>query len=452
MVRPASTVEADLARWAGARRSVSSEDESIVRALLLDSLAVMGTGSEERAARALAGSPSASSPGGVPVIGTPRTASPASAALLNATAGAAELWDDTSIWMNTHSSVPIFAALMSAADGIEVSLGDVIESYVVGLEVQLAVRAQAGGSLYLRGYHSTGLLGVIGAGVAVAHLRGCPPELIQATLGIAASMGSGLRVQFGSDVMALHSGLAAERGLAAADLAAAGIVPDERSITGRFGFVECHSDEPHVTAAWSGPMGLAAADIVLKRYPVGAPNIAPVDAALRVREQLGGAPELSDISSITCRADRWIEYTIGLDTPPARYAGRVNLPYCVIAALLHGTDLRRAFLSDEPVGQPERRLIESFHVEVGDFRDASGQRSAEVEIVVGGRRRAAWSAPEAYVHPSLEGSSGEAIRQKVLAVPAFGDAAAPLIETVAHGALATPFRTVVAPLHRAGTG
>lgn len=430
MNRP-SSIEAQLAAWAGRRQTVSPGDDEIIRALLLDSLAVMATGSEVAATRTLRRARSVQAPGRVPLIGTAESADATAAAVINATAGAAELWDDTSIWMNTHSSVPIFAALISASVDRDPTLGEVIEAYVVGLEVQLAVRALAGDSLYLRGYHSTGLLGVIGAAIAVTHLRGEPPATIARALGIAASMGSGIRAQFGSDVMPLHSGFAAERGLFAAELAETGIQPDDRAITGRFGLVECYSDAPAASGTWSGPMGLEAADIVLKRFPIGAPNMAPVDAALRVREQFGGQPDLARIAAIRCRADRWIEYTIGLDVPPARSAGRVNLPFCVVAALVHGTGIREAFLGDDPIGPEERQLIEGFAVEVGDFRDESGQRSAELEVIVGDRRVSAWSSPAAYVHPTLDGASGAAIREKVVA--AFADTGDRVVDLVADG-------------------
>ena len=435
--------EGDLAEWSGAKVVISDEDEALVRALLLDSLAVMGTGSSARPAQALQASTIPNSPGPVAVIGTGRSSSPGAAALLNATAGASELWDDTSLWMNTHSSVPIFAALMSVAPELEPSLGDVIEAYVVGLEAQLAVRSQTGHSLYLRGYHSTGLLGVIGCAMAVAHLRRYPPHLMARVLGIAASMGSGVRAQFGSDVMPLHSGFAAERGLAAVEFAAAGVVPDRRAITGRYGLVECFSDEPAITDHWTGPMGLGSADIVLKRYPIGAPNIAPVDAALRLRERLGGSVDLASVRSITCHADRWVEYTIGVGVPPAPHAARVNLPFCVIAALAHGQDLPSAFHGDDEITGETRRLIESFAVEVGDFRDESGQRSAEVELAIGDTRVSASSSADAYVLPTLEGGSGEAIYEKVMAVRAFGGAGPILFETVASGAASLPFRTIL---------
>src|SRR5690606_11826875 len=155
-----------------------------------------------------------------------------------------------------------------------------LAAYVVGMETEMALRSIAGHSMYLRGYHNTGLLGPAGVAAAVARLRGAEPEVVRNAIGIAASLGAGMRVQFGSDVMPLHSGLAAERGLAAVELAEAGIRPDPQALTGRYGFAECYSDTPERPGSWDGPLELATAEIVLKQYPVGVPNMAPVDAAL----------------------------------------------------------------------------------------------------------------------------------------------------------------------------
>lgn len=438
----ASTVEADLAAWSGGRIEVSAADDEIARALLLDSLAVMGTGIKARASRSLLGYANVMVSGDCPIVGTAELGSPAAAALRNGTAGAAELWDDTSLVMNTHSSVPIFATLLSDAVAVKPTYGQFIEAYVAGMEVQLAIVRLCGRSLYQRGYHSTGLLGAIGAAVATGHLRGYSPEQMLRVIGISASMGSGLRVQFGSDVMPLHSGLAAERGLAAADLAAAGIVPDERTLTGRYGFVQCHTDAPGA-ASWSGPAGLAATETVLKRYPVGAPNMAPVDAVLQVRSQLGPDLRTGDIDKIVCRADRWVEYTIGLGVPPAPYAGRVNLPFCVAAALLHGDRLSEAFVGDEPVSSEIRRLIELFTLEVDDMTDPSGQPWSSIEVTTREGHYSARSTPAAYVLPSLSGTSGDAIRAKMMDVASLRETSASIVDFVCYAPSHAPLSTLL---------
>lgn len=429
----ASDVEARLAEWAAGKIQVGAGDDEIARALLLDSLAVMGTGIKARASQTLLHYRDAMTPGDCPVVGTNERVAPKAAALRNATAGAAELWDDTSLVMNTHSSVPIFAALISAAVEArrDTTLGAFIEAYVAGMEVQLAVLRLCGRGLYQRGYHSTGLLGVIGVAAAVGHLRNFSPSQMHRLLGISASMGSGLRVQFGSDVMPLHSGLAAERGLAAADFAEAGVLPDSAALTGRFGFVQCYTDTPPL-AAWAGPEGLAATETVLKRYPVGAPNMAPVDAALQVRSHLGDNPGGVPIKAIVCRADRWVEYTIGLGLPPAPFAGRVNLPFCVAAALLYGNRLSESFIGDGPVSSEIRQLIDVFTLQIDDLTDEAGQPWSTIEVVTPSGRFSARSTPATYVSPSLKGTSGDAIRAKMLEVSALRGSGASIVDFVCN--------------------
>src|SRR5688500_14695023 len=73
--------------------------------------------------------------GDVPILGTRRTAAPETAALVNGTFGHALDYDDVLSMMPAHPSAVILAALLASLDGKRVSGRDLIEAYVLGVEV-----------------------------------------------------------------------------------------------------------------------------------------------------------------------------------------------------------------------------------------------------------------------------------------------------------------------------
>lgn len=433
--------EAELAAWATTQASLEAEDIGIARAVLLDSLGVMASGSRTPAARRLASVTEFHPSGRSPVLGTGTRTTPGAAALRNGTAGALELWDDTSLTMISHPSVPILAALLADEALATLNLGTFLRAFTVGIEIELAVARLVGDRMYERGFHSTGVLGVMGATAALANIRGLNALQMRNALGLAASMGSGLRSNFGSDVMGLHSGMAAARGVTAVELAGQGIGAEAHAITGRFGFIHAFGDQPPNHADWTGPEGLAAADIVLKRYPIGAPNVAPVAAALKIRDDMGG--RVRDVVRIECRVDDWVSFTVTQQLPSEPAGGRVSLPYCVAAALTMGPDLAGAFVGE---GTPPAGLLQLsrlISVETSDRKDAEGRATAEVSVITRGRVHRAEATASAYLQPTLVGTDGMDVRRKFRR--AWGqDIRASAIETfVAEAAFTEPMASLV---------
>lgn len=92
---------------------------------------------------------------------------------------------------------------------------------------------------YGRGFHPTGVAGVLGSAAAVARLVDLSTEETTHALGLAANMASG-SLEFLSDgswTKRLNAGNAAALGIRAAKLAAAGFIGPEKSLEGRDGFL-----------------------------------------------------------------------------------------------------------------------------------------------------------------------------------------------------------------------
>ena len=73
--------------------------------------------------------------GASPILGTGRTASPETAALINGTYGHSLDYDDVLSIMPAHPSAVILAAVLASIDGYTVSGKDFIEAYITGVEV-----------------------------------------------------------------------------------------------------------------------------------------------------------------------------------------------------------------------------------------------------------------------------------------------------------------------------
>src|SRR5690606_41031552 len=90
------------------------------------------------------------------------------------------------------------------------------------------------------GLHATAICGAVGGAVAAAMLSGADTDGIADTVGIAASMGSGLLEanRTGGTVKRIHCGWAARAAVTAAGLSRTGITGPPTVLEGRFGMLQ----------------------------------------------------------------------------------------------------------------------------------------------------------------------------------------------------------------------
>jgi 2-methylcitrate dehydratase PrpD len=101
-------------------------------------------------------------PAGCVVAGTAFRTTPERAALVNGSFGHALDFDDTLSMMPAHPSTVILPALFASID--ERTTGhDVMDAYVIGLEVGAKLGLAIGNGHYRRGFHATGTLAIFSA-------------------------------------------------------------------------------------------------------------------------------------------------------------------------------------------------------------------------------------------------------------------------------------------------
>ncbi len=331
--------------------------------------------------------------GGAPhadVIGLPERLPAPAAALANGTMVHALDFDDTHPVSICHITTVVAPAAFAMAQAHGRSGAELVAAYVAGCEAVARIGAAAPGAFHLRGFHATGVCGVFGAALAAARLAGLDPGRTAQALGIAASFAPGI-LEFlgdGSTTKRLHAGGAAQAGVLAALLAAAGATGPPTAIEGRFGVFQTHLGIDATEA-----LAEAAADLG-ERWETMAMAIKPYPACHFMHGCLEATEFLMAEHGITAADVRSIhvrvaEPGVGLilepaatkPTPSTPYDAKFSLPFSIAALLTRGsidvTTYTEASLGD-PAVEALARLVTYEATPLGEVPDAFGG-----EVVLG---------------------------------------------------------------------
>lgn len=286
------------------------------------------------------------------------------AALANGTLAHCLDFDDTYVPGITHTSAPVWAAVLALGQAQGADAKGMLEAFLTGFEVSARAGYGLGQALTSRGLHSTGVFGRIGAAAASAKLLGLDAGRSAHALAAAATQAGGLAGSFGTMAKPFHAGKAAMDGVLSAELAAGGLVAApglldqggmDRALiqdgTHRFKtpefqgweilnnsfkpYAACHLVHPSVDAAF----GAGIAPLQIKSAHA---RVSPL--AMQMTGLVNGRP----------------------DTP---LAAKFDLRYC-IALALHGhpvsaADFREPWLPDAAVLATAERIEASVDPEIG---------------------------------------------------------------------------------------
>jgi 2-methylcitrate dehydratase PrpD len=176
------------------------------------------------------------------------------AALANGQMGHVLDLDDTHMGgVVLHASSPVLAALFALAERAPVSGADLMLAYVVGFEAGVRTGRASPGH-HTGGWHPTGTLGSIAAGVAAGRLIKLDAQRLVYAMGIAATQAAGMQLNRGTSCKSFHAGKAASNGVLAALLAQSGFDSSQEIVEGKKGFCHIYSDtaEPEQLVAGLG--------------------------------------------------------------------------------------------------------------------------------------------------------------------------------------------------------
>lgn len=177
------------------------------------------------------------------VVGSGTRLPARAAALVNGTVSHALDYDDTHFAHIGHPSVAVVPAALAVAEATGARGTALLTAATVGAEASIRVGVWLGRTHYQTGFHQTATAGAFGATVAAGRLMGLDAGAMGHALGIAATRAAGLKSQFGTMGKPYNAGIAAETGVQAARMAAAGFHSNPGALVGPQGFGPTHAGE-----------------------------------------------------------------------------------------------------------------------------------------------------------------------------------------------------------------
>ena len=404
-----------LGRWvAEAPRAWSGDAQRRASGAFVDTAACMLAGADDAAPRAAYGGVArwgAGGAGGAVVAGTPHRLPPPWAALVNGTAAHALDYDDVLEISNAHVSAVLVPALLALGEERGADGGACVDAFIVGVEVMARFGEALNMTHYFRGWHTTSTLGAPAAAAACARLLRLDAARATAALGLAASLASGAKRQFGTMAKPLHAGLAAKNGIMAATLAESGVSAAADAYEGERGFVDLFAGVPRerleaAVADFGGPPAIERHGLWQKFYPCCASAHRPLDALLAMHADGGLEPDtVAEIDALLPEiAVQNLPYADPADAMQARF----SLPYLLASALADGRLTLDAF-SDGALARPDvRALLPRVRMEADPAQpgavnvdEAPQQATVTLRLSRGGARTRTVRAPKGHPRAPL---------------------------------------------------
>jgi 2-methylcitrate dehydratase PrpD len=342
----------------------------VVRRAALDTVGVILAGAAEPCARIVR--QVARAEGGLPlctVLGTALRTSPTWAALANGVAGHAHDFDDTNFALLGHPSVPLLTALLACAEADMKTGADVALGYVIGFEVSAALGAAVNPEHYTRGWHATSSIGTLGCAAAAARVLGLDAEQTRHALGVALSLASGLKENFGSMTKPYHAGHAARNGVFAATLAREGFTASATALEGAQGYLAAFGGGSAAAVeaaldALGSRWHLLHSGVAVKPYPSCALTHSTIDALLDLRARHHLTP--AQVASIEVGVNAVVPAVLQHAVPATALERKFSMQFCSAAALVDG-HVSIASFEDGPVRDDAvRRLMDRVTMVVDD--------------------------------------------------------------------------------------
>ncbi|NDH54158.1 MAG: MmgE/PrpD family protein [Betaproteobacteria bacterium] len=255
-----------------------------------------------------------------------------------------------------HPVAASHAALLSLAmaSGRAVPGRELLEALVVGMETQARLRIASDLATHKAGAKGRGIFGTLAATAACCRLLGLSAQQTEMAFGISAGRAGGVD-NSGTMSNPADSGLAARNGIESAMLARAGFTARAGIIEAASGFLQYLGDDADlesIVARFARPWRLAELGVAFKKYPCQYPTHWGVDAVLAA---LGGRvlppDEIESLElaiTVTPGHSSFNERSLDAVQPNSGLAGKFNVAYTAVVALLHGT-VRIEDFSDEAV-------------------------------------------------------------------------------------------------------
>lgn len=236
-----------------------------------------------------------------------------------------------------HASSPILGALLALAEAQQLSGRDFLTGYICGFEAGIRC-GQAAPRHHDGGWHLTGTLGCLAAGVATGVALRLDERRLNHALGIAATQAAGLQQNRGTMCKYLHAGRAASGGLLSGLLAQEGFDSALDAIEGKQGFSKIYSvaSEPERLVSDLGVQW----EITRNGYKpyASAAVLHPIVDAMReihlAARGTGTAPTAANVESIELKLSPYAMSIAGVRAPESGMQSKFSVFHTAAVALL----------------------------------------------------------------------------------------------------------------------
>jgi len=257
---------------------------------------------------------------------------------------------------------------------------ELLAAYIVGVEVACRLGDVVDPSHYLDGFHPTGTIGVFGATAACCRLLSLDTEQIRWALGIAGTLGSGLRANRGTMAKALNAGRAAQNGTMAAALAAQDFTASRQIFEDRMGFFRAASHNRFAPEGltFGQPFFFQEPGVAIKCYPCPIVMHPALDVVLELVERHDIRPE--DVAALRIHLHPTSALPLVYPIPKTGLEGKFSLPYTMALAV---ADRRVALdqYNDRRVREPGiRALMNRVELILDDRLEPVGNLEASTRV------------------------------------------------------------------------
>jgi len=297
------------------------------------------------------------------------------AALINGMSAHVLDFDDTHLRTLMHPSVPVASSLLALAERRPLSGPDFLHAFVLGVEVECRV-ANAIYASHNVNWYITGTAGVFGAAAAAGRVLGLDAQQMTWAFGIAATQAAGLREMAGTMCKSFVHGRAAQNGMTAALLAAAGFTSSEQAIEAPRGFARVLAAECNLDAITDG-LG-ATFEISLntyKPYACGVVCHPVIDGCIQLRNAHGLAP--AQIATVELRVHPLAMKLTGIKAPRSGLESKWSLYHSAAVAIADGAAGEHQYTDERVHDRVIKQLRECVTAEVD-----AGLRDDEAHVAI----------------------------------------------------------------------
>jgi 2-methylcitrate dehydratase PrpD len=281
-------------------------------------------------------------------------------------------FDDLHMESSAHVSVVCVPAVLAIGGGAQ--------AYLAAAGVMARLGAALGWSHYRRGWHATCTAGAPAAAVGAGVALGLDPDGIARAMALAVPAAGGVQRAFGTAAKPLQVGFAADAGVRAARLAAAGASADPAALDQWFELLGGDQDalgkslgEAEGEAGPAVPGGLA-----IKLFPCCYASQRPIHAVRQLLDPGDAAADLEEVERIVVQTPACALQPLLRARPRSGLEGKFSLQYAIAATLADGWPGFDSF-TDQAVNRPAVQALLD-RIEVRTSPDGEGLLWGRFEV------------------------------------------------------------------------